>query len=340
MKRGLVVGKFYPFHSGHAYLIRSALKQSDEVTVLVVDRSTQVFSGEERAEWIREMFPQVSVRVMCDIEKDDDSRAWAEYTLSFLGYRPDRVFSSEDYGKPYARYMGAEHVLVDRERNAVPISATKIRENPYASWDYLSPPVRARLARRIVIVGAESTGTTTLARDLARHYKTTWAPEFGRFYTEGKQVAGTPWQTEEFSFISEEQNRLEDQYARQANRVLICDTNSWATRVWHERYVGTMDAGVDEKSLRRHYDSVLVTGDEIPFEQDGMRDGEHIRHAMQKRFLALLKQEGIPYRLLRGSREHRLREAIRMCDQLLLTGEDIFNRFPREVCPQSKCMID
>lgn len=330
MKRGLVVGKFYPFHSGHAHLIQRACEQSDQVTVLVVDRSTQVFSGEERAGWIREMFPQVEVRVMRDIEKDDDSRVWAAYTLSFLGYRPDAVFTSENYGEPYARYMGCAHVLVDRERNAVPISATKIRENPYAQWQYLSAPVRARLTRRIAIVGAESTGTTTLARDLARHYQTTWAPEFGRFYTEGKLVSGTEWQSEEFVFIAGEQNRLEDEYARHSNKILICDTNSWATRLWHERYLGRMDATVDEQAARRQYDFVFLTGDEIPFEQDGMRDGEHIRHAMHRRFARLLEEEGIAYRILRGNQEKRLAEAIRICDRLLLSGADIFERFPKE----------
>ncbi len=330
MKRGIVVGKFYPFHSGHAHLIRSACAQSDQVTVLVVDRSTQVFTGEERAQWIREVFPQVEVRVMRDIEKDDDSQTWADYTVSFLGYHPDVVFTSEDYGEPYARYMGATHVLVDRERNTIPISATQIRENPYAKWEYLSAPVRARLARRIAIVGAESTGTTTLARDLARHYETVWTPEFGRFYTEGKLTATLSWQTEEFVFIAEGQNRLEDEYARHSNRVLICDTNAWATRLWHERYLGHMAPTVDEQALRRRYDFVFLTGDEIPFEQDGMRDGEHIRHDMHQRFETLLKAEGIEYRVLRGNREKRLQDAIDICDRLLMTGRDIFEQFPRE----------
>lgn len=306
------------------------MTQTDIVTVLVVDRSTQIFSGEERAGWIREMFPQADVRVMRDIEQDDDSKVWANYTLSFLGYSPDIVFTSEDYGTPYAKYMGATHVLVDRERNTVPISATKIRENPYAEWRFLSAPVRARLARRVAIVGAESTGTTTLARDLARYYETVWTPEFGRFYTEGKLTSGTNWQTREFVFIANEQNRLEDEYARLANRVLICDTNSWATRLWHERYVGKMDSGVDRQALRRSYDLVLLTGDEIPFEDDGMRDGEHIRHAMHQRFSKLLRKEGIAYRLLRGNRQSRLKEAIDLCNQLLTHGEDVFERFPQE----------
>lgn len=330
MKTGLVVGKFYPFHSGHAYLIGTALRESDRVTVLVIDHSAQVILGEERAAWIREMFPEADVRVVRDIGRDDDSEAWARYTLSILGFRPDTVFTSEDYGVAYARYMGAEHRMVDRERRTVPISGTAIRKNPYAAWDRLSPPVRARLVRRVALVGAESTGTTTLSRALAERFRTAWVPEFGRFYTEGKQPSETRWQTPEFAFIAGMQNRMEDAYARLADRILFCDTNAWATRLWHERYMGALDPSVDALARGRRYDLVILTGDEIPFVDDGMRDGEHIRHSMQERFRELLEEEGIPYIEVRGSIEERLAQALPVCEALLSSGDDIFSGFPRQ----------
>ncbi len=331
MKKGLVVGKFYPFHSGHAYLISTALKNSDRVVVLVVDKSTQVFSGEERAGWIREAFPDVDIRVVRDIERDDDSAMWAEYTIEILGYAPDVVFTSEDYGIAYAKFLGAEHFLVDKERVTFPISGTKVRENPYLTWEFLSKPVRASLVRRIAIVGAESTGTTTLSRALAQHFHTVWVPEFGRLYSEGKVTSDTAWETEEFARIARAQNSLEDGLARFANKILICDTNAWATRLWHERYLGRLDPSVDALARHRHYDLVILTGDEIPFEQDGLRDGEHIRHAMQKRFRELLRSEGIPHMLLSGSHEARLAKAIQMCESLLVSGSDVFSRFPEGV---------
>jgi NadR type nicotinamide-nucleotide adenylyltransferase len=330
MNRSIVVGKFYPFHAGHAYLIGTALKGSDQVTVLVVDHSTQVLPGEERAAWIREMFPQAKVRVIRDIERDNDSKAWAEYTLALLGYRPDKVFTSEDYGTAYAKFLGAEHILVDKQRVAVPISGTKIRKNPYAAWEHMSAPVRARLARRVALVGAESTGTTTLTRALAKQFRTTWVPEFGRFYTEGKMLSETKWETEEFAFIADIQNRMEDAYARQADRILFCDTTAWATRLWHERYMGRLDPAVDALAHNRRYDLVILTGDEIPFVDDGMRDGEHIRHAMQGRFRELLESECIPYIEVRGSVEERLAQAVVACEGLLRSGDDIFGGFPRQ----------
>lgn len=338
MKRGLVIGKFYPFHAGHAYLTSVAREQSDQLTVIVCDRSDQSFTGAERAVWIREMFPDIEVRVMRDIMDDDNSKRWAEYTINFLGYAPDRVFTSEDYGDAYARYLGAEHILVDRERHEVPISGTRIRENPYTSWQYLGASARAALVRRVALVGAESTGTTTLSRSLAEYFETVWVPEFGRLYSEGKLPSQTAWQSDEFVFIANTQNRVEDAYARLANKVLFCDTNAWATRLWHERYRGTLSAEVDQVAKGRRYDLVILTGDEIPFVDDGMRDGEYIRHTMQKRFQELLTTEDIPHLVVSGTPEERLAQAVRACERLLVSGSDVFQRFPRE--ESFGCIID
>lgn len=329
MKTGLVIGKFYPFHTGHAHLISVAAESCDELVVAVCDLSTQVFTGAERAEWIREAFPQVRVIVVRDIMHDEDSELWARYTREFLGYAPDVVYTSENYGAEYARYLGAEHVMVDRERHMVPISATRIRENLYQNWQYLSAPVRAALARRVVLVGAESTGTTTLTESLARHYQTVWVPEFGRPYTEGKLPSSLPWETEEFGFIANIQNQTEDYYARFANRVLFCDTNSWATRLWHERYVGGIESSVDHLAAHRHYDLYVLTGDEIPFVQDGIRDGERIRHNMHQRFLQELQNQDVPYVVVSGSVEERTAQVVALCDQLLVSGADIFGELPK-----------
>jgi hypothetical protein len=67
-----------------------------------------------------------------------------------------------------------------------PISGTAVRSNPLGCWDFLEPPVRAWYAKRICLVGAESTGKTTLAQMLAERYQTVWVPEYGREYSERK----------------------------------------------------------------------------------------------------------------------------------------------------------
>ena len=172
MTNGLVIGKFYPPHRGHKYLINCAAKRVDHLVVVVCHLAGQKIHGEQRAAWLREIHPNVEVRVVHDIEEDDNSEAWAKYTKEFLGYVPDYVFTSEDYGDAYCHHLGAKHIQVDKERLHVPISATKVRSNPLQHWKFLEPCVRAHFVKRICVVGAESTGTTTMARALAEHYQT------------------------------------------------------------------------------------------------------------------------------------------------------------------------
>lgn len=330
MKRGLVIGKFYPFHLGHAHLIETAKKQVDNLTILVCDRSDQIFSGEIRAAWIQEKFPDVSVLVIRDIGHDDDSEMWARYTISFLGYAPDIVFTSESYGDAYAKYMGARHFMVDISRKSVPISGTKIRKDPYGHWEFLSSPVRAQLARRVAIVGADSTGKTTIAKDLAKHFSTPWVPEFGRMYAEGRIFVTKEWEGEEFSYIARERDRLEDFYARRANKILFCDTNSWATCFWCGRYVGRGKNESCERAKKRKYDLIFLTDTDVPFVQDEIRDGKKIRKKMQRELMRFLDSENASYVLLSGSYEERMKKAIFSCEQLLQSVSDIFLSFPRQ----------
>ncbi len=156
-------------------------------------------------------------------------------------------------------------------------------------------------------MGAESSGKTTLAKDLAKYFKTNWVPEYGRMYAEGKlyQDYGT-WDSSEFEHIAEKQNHMEDKLAEKANKVLICDTNAFATSIWHERYMGKVSNEVQRLAKNRKYDLVIVADSSIPFEQDGTRDGEHIREWMQKRFIEELERTQTPFIFLTGDREERL----------------------------------
>jgi HTH-type transcriptional regulator, transcriptional repressor of NAD biosynthesis genes len=288
--------------------------------VIVCGKPELAIPGELRAAWLREIHPGVRVRAIDDYYPDDDSRLWAGLTIGWLGGVPDVVFTSEDYGEAYAHYLGCRHVLVDRARQVVPCSGTAIRADPLAHWDYLEPPVRAYLAKRVCVVGAESTGTTTLTQALAAHYQTAWVPEYGREYSELKLARGDyeTWQTDEFTVIANEQCRLEDEAARCANRLLICDTDAFATSIWHRRYRDARSPAVEAIADSRRYDLYLLTGDEIPFVQDGLRDGEHIRHWMHDLFVAELTATCRPFALISGTREERLTQAVELIDRLVL----------------------
>jgi NadR type nicotinamide-nucleotide adenylyltransferase len=319
-RTGVVIGKFYPPHKGHHFLIETASSQCKELSVIVCWKPEQTVPVTVRLSCIREMHPDVTVVGVEDILADDDTLGWAAYTIQILGYAPEAVFTSEDYGEAYAKAMGATHIPVDRHRVKVPCSGTMIRENPLAFLDWVSPNIRAYYVRRICIVGAESTGKTTLAQKLSEHYRTNWVPEYGREYCSEKWKDGIitdDWTSEEFIRIATEQIRTEDIAARSANKVLICDTDAFATSIWHERYLHKCSADVEAIANSRQYDLYILTGDEVPFVQDGLRDGEHIRHRMHNRFINALTQTNRPWVLVSGTLSERISQAVRCIDKIL-----------------------
>jgi len=180
-----------------------------------------------------------------------------------------------------------------------------------------------RTILRVVLIGAESVGKTTLCEQLAAHYATAWVAEYGREHWERKIAAQDvpgeipAWTGDEFIHIAEEQQRRENEAATRANRVLICDTNAFATATWFERYAGMRNAQVDAIGARDIVDLYLIPSPDVPFVQDGVRDGEKIRDWMHTRFLELICADGTPLVLITGPYDTRLAQATAAIDRLL-----------------------
>jgi NadR type nicotinamide-nucleotide adenylyltransferase len=320
-RRGLIIGKFLPLHRGHRHLVETAQAQCDELTIALFARTDEPIPRAVRAAWIAELFPSVRVVGGTDDHAVDfaDDAAWEHWTAATLaaldGLAPDVVFSSEDYGLELGRRLGAEAVLVDLDRAAVPVSGSMVRADPHAAWSLLDAPVRAWFAKRVAVVGAESTGKTTLCQRLAQHFDTAWVPEYGRAYCEVRGLDGT-WTSDEFEVIAAQQLADEDAAARRANRVLFCDTDALATGIWHERYVGgARHPGVE--AMVRPYDLYLVTAPDVPWVDDGLRDGEHVRGWMTARFVEELDARGARYELIAGSWPERDAAAIAAVERVL-----------------------
>ena len=352
---GLVVGKFHPPHAGHDLLFRSAAAASDRLSILVLANPGEGIALQERLDWIRDMLadlPHVTIAGGIDPHPIDydDPLVWDLHEAAFravLATVTDQpvtaVFSSEPYGDELARRFNCIHAPIDIGRMLVPISSTRVREDPVAAWEFLPPAVRGGLARRVVVLGAESTGTTTVARRLAdrlrriggSHGLTRYVPEYGRDVSVEKlgaataraAVAGLPrpdmddltWSTREFIQIAVTQNRMEDEQARIGGPVLVCDTDAFATGIWHERYRGDPSEEVD--GLARHHPLYLLTHhDGVPFVQDGLRDGEGIRTWMTERFAEALERSGRRYVVLTGAPEERVEQAMDAIDDLVRSG--------------------
>jgi len=363
-EHGLVIGKFYPPHAGHHFLIDAAADSCRRVTVVVMAADAETIPLTARLAWLREAYldtrPAVDVVGIIDnLDVDyEDEEAWAGHFAlmrqaiedSRHAAQPiDAVFTSESYGAELARRFDAADVRLDETRGTVAISATRVRADPVAHWSMLEPPVRAWLTRRVVVLGAESTGTTTLSLDLAdalrarggAHALTGWVPEYGRALTviklavaraQAARIGHTApgifdleWHDEDFTVVARRQTADEDRTARRGGPILVCDTDALATTVWQERYMGAVTpevraeaAGLPSRSL------YILTGDEgVPFEDDGLRDGEHLRSWMTGRFREVLTAQDVPWIEVRGDRAERLRHALAAVDATLATGWEL-----------------
>ncbi len=147
-KVGLTLGKFYPFHKGHQYLIETALSEVEHLIVMVYDSPEDAkISVEVRANWIRALYPQVEVIEAKGVPRDvgyseEIQNKHVLFILSFLkGKAVDAFYSSEAYGEKMSQALGCHNRLVDTDRVYLGISGTAIRENPSAFQAYVEPLV-------------------------------------------------------------------------------------------------------------------------------------------------------------------------------------------------------
>ena len=166
-----------------------------------------------------------------------------------------------------------------------------------------------------------------------------WVPEYGREYCEKLQAAGVDlwkyqWRSEGFVEIAHKQREVEDRLAREANRILICDTDVLSTGIWHERYMKTRSAEVERIADAQRHHLYLLTDCDLPFVQDGLRDGESIREWMTHRFEQVMTERGLAWVRMSGCDSQRLESAIHEVDKLL-TQPRISSY--RENCPVAQC---
>jgi len=316
----MILGKFMPPHRGHRYLVDFARSYVQHLTVLVCSIESEPIPGELRFAWVRELFPYVEVLHVTDenpqepVDHPDFWRIWRETIARAMPRLPGCVFTSESYGEKLAEVLGARHVLVDPGRELVPISASRIREDPLGNWRYIPECVRPYFARRVCIFGPESTGKSTLVRDLARHYDTVFAGEYARPLLAPKDGVCHP---EDIPLIARGQAASEDALMRQANRVLFCDTDLLTTTIWSEVLFGDCPEWIRAEAERREYDLYLLTDIDVPWVDDAQRYLPNEREAFMESCVLALESRGRPYRRIRGSWDARMESACAAVDELL-----------------------
>lgn len=159
---------------------------------------------------------------------------------------------------------------------------------------------------RIALLGAESTGKSTLAAALAAHYRTVWVPEYLREFVEEKQR--TPQEKEQF-LIACKQLESEDEAARAANTFLFCDTAPLMTAIYSQFYFGSIDSKLEHMVRAHRYALTIVTEPTTPWVADGLqRESDAVRQAVHQLLLATLAAEMIPYLLVSGELAERMQQ--------------------------------
>lgn len=329
---GIYGGCFNPLHQGHVKCMLAAAAQCRKL-LIVISNSPQ--RGELdirlRYRWVYETvrhLPNVQLLVL-----DDDSPTKADYSRDqwFRDARKVRDFAGEPitavfFGSDYALdsfwtacYPEAQPVIFPRDG----ISSTAIRQNPFAHWDDLPANVRPAFVRKILITGTESTGKSTLAVSLARHFNTTSLEEVGRDIS---MRSGTDrWMLpEDFTDILLQHKIRQQQAIQQANRLFFEDTNCLTT-LFYLNYLHSPEATKNQQlaeaiSALNHYDLVLLLAPTVPFVNDGDRsiDSPAKRQDCTRQLLDSCHQHGLqPVIIDEPDYCSRYLHAVQLCEQLL-----------------------
>jgi HTH-type transcriptional regulator, transcriptional repressor of NAD biosynthesis genes len=312
-RTGLTLGKFAPLHRGHQEMIETAIREMEEVIVVIYDcPETTDIPLPVRAGWIRALYPQVQVIEAWDGPAESGytpeiMRLQENYILGLLdGRTVTHFYSSERYGEHMSAALGAVNRQVDPARSKVPISGTQVRQAPYENKDFVHPLVYRDLITKVVLLGAPSTGKTTLTAHLAEMFQTVWMPEYGREYWEEHQ-SDRRLTLEQLTEIAEGHLEREELRVQEAREVMFVDTNAITTYMFSHYYHGAASPRLTELAMQAaaRYDLVLVCDTDIPYDDTWDRSGETVRTIFQKQILADLHMRRIPYFLLSGSLEER-----------------------------------
>ena len=291
MKIGMYGGKFLPPHMGHVYAATKASAKVDELYIIVCfnenldkeyclnSKDVPYISGAERVRMLSKIFkdlPHVKVVGVGDSSNSPDKYDWdlgAKNIKKTIGKEINFVFGSEPEYKTYfaKNYPESEYILIDVKRKFYPVSATKIRdEGIFENWNFIPQEIRNRFVKKIVIVGTESCGKSTIVRNLARLYNTTCVEEYGRDVS--KMMGGDSSLVEnDFIKIASHQKHLEDSALSKANKIMFVDTETIVTQYYAQLFLGNQIPLLESIIKTQSYDLWLFLEPDVPWIDDGTR---------------------------------------------------------------------
>jgi len=184
---------------------------------------------------------------------------------------------------------------------------------------------------RIVVIGPESTGKSSLCGALAAHFDTVWCPEYAREYL---TQHGKDYTFEQLDEIARGQIGLEDRFSEMAVRqwsekqeptttkpMLFVDTDMYVMKVWCEFVFGKCHPWIHEEIKKRKYDLYLLCNTDLPWQQDHLREYPDLetRETLLGIYRNLLKHQSVPWEEVSGTGQDRIDAAIHAVEKHVLT---------------------
>lgn len=344
-KIGICLGKFMPLHLGHEYLINTAIENCEQIHIVVCTLKREPIDGELRYQWMLNRYKEeiLNNKVVVHHLKEDwvpqepedcYSRkvfygTWAGILKTFVGDPIDVIFTSEDYGYSVAEAIGCEHILVDKARKIVPISGTAIRNNPIKNWQYMNEDVRKYFTKKVLVIGTESTGKSTLTRNLANYfdrqgYKTKDIQEYAREWI-NSELNGDMDKLEfdHITHFGTKQMQLVEEACNGYNQIVFSDTDAIVSTIFQRAYYGCYDNDLNEIASKEKWDLILFTQPDVPWVDDGQRNLQNERQQINKMFEDTLRKFKMNYIIVEGNWEERFRIATDEVNKMIYKSNEI-----------------
>lgn len=332
-KIGMYGGSFNPLHLGHVNDIINAANQCEKLyLVLSNTNDPKEIDHRERLMWLKSItqdMENVEVFEIFDKNISKDTYDWnlgANDIKNYINSSIDVVFSGDDYkGRNIWESLYPESQIIYFPRDEINISSTEIRENPYAYYDYLPKIVQRHYIKKVCVIGTESCGKSTLVRNLAKYFNTTYVEEAGRFICD--EAGGIDnMQKYHYFDILFKHKQLEKEALENANRVLIIDTDSLITLYYYQLGFGNED-DTDKAfeniatsiSNLNGYDLYLFLEPDVKWVQDGTRTyGEDdVREKNNQKLKEILETNNIKYVSIKGNYQERYERGKSLVKQLI-----------------------
>lgn len=341
-KVGVWVGKVSPPHRGHLNAIIQAGTQCEKLYVVVSHNEKlekEMYAGtdikhislKQKARWLSiELANLGHIEVLMLDEQNIPvyPYGWEQWSFKLTDLIPghiDAIFGGEASYKDegYSKYFpSTKYVIYDRDRLRYPISATEIRQNPYKYWDYILGSARPFFAKKVLVVGTESCGKTSLVKMLAKIYNTSWAEECGRFYSEKYMGLNEDvFELEDFYNICLEQLELENHALKNANKITFFDTDAVVTQYYCNMYLKVTNDKINQLIEPDRYDKVLFMEPDVKWVADGLRfsGDDNLRKKLNEELYKAYCYYGFENKMIRisGDYNQRLNKALEICDKLI-----------------------